>query len=292
MGGGGAGAGGGRGRWSDDEDEGGNNFKRRGGPGGGPGGNRFRGDRGGEVADDRRATNSRGGGRGGPREDRERPGFGNRRGSRDDSNRHSIGSMEDGSSKTAPEPESKPKNADNVELANANKNAPPAATVPEVDTEEDWDRELQDYEARMEAQKPAEGAAPQSSTNETLQEKTQTQTAAAQGFAKPAEVASDSSAPKPQADASSACTPLYDELPPPTAPSAEPSVQAQSSRVDEEVAAAAAASPPSLPEPEAIHIEAAPKEQSAPPTPPAVEPQAEAPSAEETTTSADTDADT
>ncbi|XP_037714180.1 SR-related and CTD-associated factor 4 isoform X1 [Drosophila subpulchrella] len=256
MGGGGPG---GRGRWSDDEDEGGNNFKRRGGPGG-PGGNRFRGDRGGEMVDDRRGNNPRGG-RGGPREDRERPGFGNRRGSRDDSNRHSISSTDDGS-KPTPEPESRPKNV-GAALANTNTGAPPANT--RVDTEEDWDQELQDYEARMEAQKPGVNAS--QSANSPPQDKVPAEN---QNFAKPADVSSDSSVQKSQTDASAACTPLYDELPPPAVTQA----QAQPSRE---------ASPP-RPEPQVIHTEAAPKEESVPA--PAAVLQTEAPSAEEPKTQA------
>ncbi|XP_016990442.1 SR-related and CTD-associated factor 4 isoform X2 [Drosophila rhopaloa] len=258
---GGGGGPGGRGRWSDDEDEAGNNFKRRGGPGG-PGGNRFRGDRGGEMMDDRRGNNQRGG-RGGPREDRERPGFGNRRDSRDDSNRHSISSTEEGS-KPAPEPEARPKNADTA-LAIPNTEAEPTST--KVDTEEDWDQELQDYEARMEAQKPGEDA-PQSA-NRPPKENMPSE---AESFAKPAEVASDSSASKPQTDASAACTPLYDELPPP----ANPPAQAQPAREAE-------GSPPRQ-EPEVIHTEAAPKEELVPA--PAAEPQMEAPSSEEPKTQA------
>ncbi|XP_017040891.1 SR-related and CTD-associated factor 4 isoform X2 [Drosophila ficusphila] len=269
MGGGGPG---GRGRWSDDEDEGGNNFKRRGGPGG-PGGNRFRGDRGGEMMDDRRGNNQRGG-RGGPREDRERPGFGNRRGSRDDSNRHSISSTEEGSKPTpAPESEAKPKNAETA-TANANVGAPPTTT--RTDTEEDWDQELQDYDARMEAQKPVEV------TSLTTDSPSQEQKPAeeTQSFARPAEIANDSAVAKPPIETSAACTPLYDELPPPAIPQS----QAQSSRE-------ADISPPS-PEPKVIHTEAAPKEESVPA--PAAEPQALAPPSEEPepqAASAEVDAD-
>ncbi|EDV55418.1 splicing factor, arginine/serine-rich 15 isoform X1 [Drosophila erecta] len=205
VGGGGGGGPGGRGRWSDDEDEGGNNFKRRGGPGG-PGGNRFRGERGGEMMDDRRGNNSRGG-RGGPREDRERPGFGNRRGSRDDSNRHSISSTDEGN-KSASETEPKPKNVE-TELGSTNTGAPAASS--RVDTEEDWDQELQDYEARMEAQKPASQSA-----SSPPQEKVPAEN---QNFAKPADVAGgDPLATKSQTETSAACTPLYDELPPPAVP--------------------------------------------------------------------------
>ncbi|XP_017126003.1 SR-related and CTD-associated factor 4 isoform X2 [Drosophila elegans] len=262
---GGGGGPGGRGRWSDDEDEGGNNFKRRGGPGG-PGGNRFRGDRGGEMMDDRRGNNARGG-RGGPREDRERPGFGNRRGSRDDSSRHSISSTDE-SSKPAPEPEVKPKNAGPAGLTNATTGTP-ALTSNKVDTEEDWDQELQDYEARMEAQKPGKDA-PQPETRPPQEELP----TATENFVKPAEVASDSSVSKPQTDASAACTPLYDELPP---PAANPPAQDQSAREPE-------GSPPRPEPPQVIHTEAAPKEESVPA--PAAEPQTETPTSEEPKTQA------
>jgi len=91
-----------------------------------------------------------------------------------------------------------------------------------------------------------------------------------QNFAKPADVSSDSSVQKSQTDASAACTPLYDELPPPAVTQA----QAQPSRE---------ASPP-RPEPQVIHTEAAPKEESVPA--PAAVLQTEAPSAEEPKTQA------
>lgn len=256
VGGGGGGGPGGRGRWSDDEDEGGNNFKRRGGPGG-PGGNRFRGERGGEMMDDRRGNNSRGG-RGGPREDRERPGFGNRRGSRDDSNRHSISSTDEGN-KAASETEPKPKNVE-TELGSTNTGAPAAAT--RVDTEEDWDQELQDYEARMEAQKPGERAS--QSANSPPQEKLPAEN---ENFAKPADVTGDPLVAKSQTETSAACTPLYDELPPPAVPQTptQPPKEPQGS--------------PPRPAPPVIETEAAPHEESVP-APPA-ELQTEAPSAEE-----------
>ncbi|XP_017073101.1 SR-related and CTD-associated factor 4 isoform X2 [Drosophila eugracilis] len=267
----GMGAGGpsGRNRWSDDEDEAGNNFKRRGGPGG-PGGNRFRGDRGGEMMDDRRGNNPRGG-RGGPREDRERPGFGNRRGSRDDSNRHSISSTDEGN-KPASEADLKPKH-DVTTIINSNTGSAPATT--KVDTEEDWDQELQDYEARMEAQKPGED--PSQFGNSPPQDKMPEET---QNFAKPADVASDSSFPKSQTEASAACTPLYDELPPPG-----------NSQVQPQISREAEGSPPAQ-ELQVIHTEAAPKEESVPAQ--ATEPQTEAPFAEEPETqaaSADVEAD-
>ncbi|XP_039481014.1 SR-related and CTD-associated factor 4 isoform X2 [Drosophila santomea] len=255
---GGGGGPGGRGRWSDDEDEGGNNFKRRGGPGG-PGGNRFRGERGGEMMEDRRGNNSRGG-RGGPREDRERPGFGNRRGSRDDSNRHSISSTDDGS-KSASETEPKPKNTE-TELGSMNTGAPAAST--RVDTEEDWDQELQDYEARMEKKSGEQATL---SANSPPQEKVPAEN---QNFAKPADVAGDPLVPKSQTETSAACTPLYDELPPPAVPQTptQPSKEAEGS--------------PPRPAPQVIETEAAPHEESVSAPAPAAELQTEAPFAEET----------
>lgn len=209
------------------------------------------------MMDDRRGNNSRGG-RGGPREDRERPGFGNRRGSRDDSNRHSISSTDEGN-KAASETEPKPKNVE-TELGSTNTGAPAAAT--RVDTEEDWDQELQDYEARMEAQKPGERAS--QSANSPPQEKLPAEN---ENFAKPADVTGDPLVAKSQTETSAACTPLYDELPPPAVPQTptQPPKEPQGS--------------PPRPAPPVIETEAAPHEESVP-APPA-ELQTEASSAEE-----------
>ncbi|KAH8369860.1 hypothetical protein KR093_001278 [Drosophila rubida] len=234
------------GRWSDDEDESGKNnsnsnsnnnniFKRRGGGGPGGPGNRFRGER---EGDDRRSGNGRGerGGRGGQRsEERERAPSNNRRSSRDDSNRHSISSSDENALQVK---SSSTPGSDDVK----NKQpvaAPPAASASKVDTEEDWDRELQEYDARMEAQQAAEaaaaeaaaaGVAPAASTvdvsvaesaiDERHQKAEETFTATApvaesEEFTRPA-VQHNTEAPKPKAP-SPICTPLYDELPPPGA---------------------------------------------------------------------------
>ncbi|KAH8372861.1 hypothetical protein KR009_006589, partial [Drosophila setifemur] len=268
------GVGGGRGgRWSDDEDESGSNFKRRGSAGGasGPGGNRFRGDRGVEVLEERRSNSNRGG-RGGPREDRERTGFGNR-GSRDESNRQSISSADEGN-KSANDPESRPKNPE-IEIpgtppASAPDPAPaPAAllrptTTEAVDTEEDWDRELQDYEARAEAQKPDQCAAQFIGSP--------SQVNLAEDFANPAVEMTDSSEPKPQKDASPTSTPLY------KLPTIMGTKEQGLSSSEAKDAIIVAAPPLSRPEPEVTYNEAAPKEDSAPAS--AAEPQGEVRAAE------------
>ncbi|XP_034111608.1 SR-related and CTD-associated factor 4 isoform X2 [Drosophila albomicans] len=248
RGGGNRGSMGGRGgRWSDDEDEGGKNnnsnnnnnniFKRRGGGGPGGPGNRFRGEREGE---DRRSGNGRGA-RGGQRsEERERAPSNNRRGSRDDSNRHSVSSSDEN---TLQGKSSSTSGAEDVKSKQAVA-APSASNSSKVDTEEDWDRELQEYDARMEAQQAAEAAAAEAaaagvaavdvavteSANEERHDnagETLTETAPTtetEEFARPA-VQHNTEAPKPKA-ASPICTPLYDELPPPAAavdvPAAEP----------------------------------------------------------------------
>ncbi|XP_022221697.2 SR-related and CTD-associated factor 4 isoform X2 [Drosophila obscura] len=290
MGGGGGGGGGGRGRWSDDEEEGGNNFnKRRAGPGG-PGGNRFRGDRGGDNPDDRRGNNARGGR--GPREERDRPGFGNRRGSRDDSSRHSISSTDEGSSKPLSEPESREMLPETA-LSSTNSlsvptptpaPAPAAATADSVDTEEDWDRELQDYEARMEAEQAAKAGRDAREATPVGAEQSTAPGSPVEDFARPAEVSSDLPAQKPT-DASPACTPLYDELPPPSVPvtAVAPAPAEPESRV-EVAAEAEAGSPPQ--NPEFIRTEAGPKDESPPAAPPAPETQEEAPQMEAAQTEA------
>ncbi|KRF79725.1 SR-related and CTD-associated factor 4 isoform X2 [Drosophila virilis] len=231
MGGSGGGGGGRGGRWSDEEDDNGinnnnSNFKRRGGGGPGGPGNRFRGDR---DSDDRRGGNARGG-RGGPRsEERERaPNNNNRRGSRDDSNRHSISSTDENAL------QGKQSSLEADDFKNKSVAAPSVNNVAKsavVDTEEDWDRELQEYDARMEAQQAAESAAAAAAAEaaaaaaaaaagdtavaaaaaeDSQQAETMTETEA---FARPV-LQESSEASKPKAP-SPVCTPLYDELPPP-----------------------------------------------------------------------------
>ncbi|XP_004444538.2 SR-related and CTD-associated factor 4 isoform X3 [Drosophila pseudoobscura] len=272
--------GGGRGRWSDDEDEVGNNFnKRRAGPGG-PGGNRFRGDREGDIPDDRRGNNARGGR--GPREERDRPGFGNRRGSRDDSSRHSMSSTDEGNSKPMSETDSREKNQETpLSITNtlsvptpAQASAPAPATAETADTEEDWDRELQDYEARMEAEQAAKAERDVPEVTPVGAEQRAASGSPVENFARPAEVANDFPALK-QSDASPACTPLYDELPPPSAPTPALAPAEPESRVEVPAEAEAEAAPPQ--KPEFIRTEAVPKDES-PSTPaPTLEIQDEAP---------------
>ncbi|KAM8712099.1 hypothetical protein ACLKA7_012599 [Drosophila subpalustris] len=227
------GTGGGRGgRWSDDEEENGKNnnnnnnmFKRRGGGGPGGPGNRFRGERDGDG--DRRSSNARGG-RGAQRsEERERaPSSNNRRGSRDDSNRHSVSSTDENTLQS--KQSSSSSGSEDVSKNKQTVAAPPAATnATAVDTEEDWDRELQEYDARMEAQQAAEAAAAEAaaasasaSASAPESEKSETITEAApaskeESFARPV-VQESNEASKPKGP-SPICTPLYDELPPPAA---------------------------------------------------------------------------
>ncbi|BFG04355.1 SR-related and CTD-associated factor 4 [Drosophila madeirensis] len=282
MGGGGVG---GRGRWSDDEEEGGNNFnKRRAGPGG-PGGNRFRGDRAGDNPDERRGNNARGGR--GPREERDRPGFGNRRSSRDDSSRHSISSTDEASSKPISEPESKEKHPETAASSTNSLSVPtPAtatatATADGADTEEDWDRELQDYEARMEAEQAAKAGRGTPEDTPATEEQTTGSRSPVEDFARPAEVSSEMPAQK-QTDASPACTPLYDELPPPSAPVPAAAPAEPESRVEAAAEAEVAASQI----PEFIRTEAGPKDEPPPAPAPAPETQEEAPQMEATQTEA------
>ncbi|XP_023167393.2 SR-related and CTD-associated factor 4 isoform X1 [Drosophila hydei] len=248
SGGRGMGGGGGRGgRWSDDEEDGGNNsnnFKRRGGGGPGGPGSRFRGERDG---DERRGGNGRGG-RGSQRsEERERgPNNNNRRGSRDDNNRHSISSTDENAmqgKRSSSEPDdmkNKPVAApsvDNVEKSTT------------VDTEEDWDRELQEYDARMEAQQAAEtaaaaaaaeaaaaGASTPTDTFDIQNQKTKpldkaAPTSEAETFATPA-VEENSEMSKTKVP-SPVCTPLYDELPPPSSAAATTAPPQQVEQVEE-----------------------------------------------------------
>ncbi|XP_034480174.1 SR-related and CTD-associated factor 4 isoform X1 [Drosophila innubila] len=238
--GGNRGPGGRGGRWSDDEDENTKNnsnnnnnnnniFKRRGGGGPGGPGNRFRGERDGDG--DRRSGNARGG-RGAPRsEERERgPSSNNRRGSRDDSNRHSISSTDENTLQS--KQSSSSSGSEDVTKTKQTVAAPPAATnATAVDTEEDWDRELQEYDARMEAQQAAEAAAAEAAASASAatvsiasvadgSQKADTMTEATpaskeEPFARPV-VQESNEASKPKGP-SPICTPLYDELPPPAA---------------------------------------------------------------------------
>ncbi|XP_030375391.1 SR-related and CTD-associated factor 4 isoform X2 [Scaptodrosophila lebanonensis] len=200
------GGGGGGGRWSDDEDDG-NNFKRRGGPGGG-GGSRFR-DR--DNGEDRRGGNMRG--RGGPRDERERGG--NRRSSRDDSNRHSFSSTDENSkpSPAAPAPTT------SMSVPSPLPVATNTTTAVSGDTEEDWDRELQEYDARMEAEKMSKNDSTSAVVNESAVDEaaaTSQTRDSAPTFVKPqVEDSVEEVTTKPLP--SPACTPLYDELPPPAA---------------------------------------------------------------------------
>lgn len=234
---GGAGGRGAGGRWSDDEDENSKNnnnniFKRRGGgsgaPGGGPGGNRFRGERG---DDDRRGGNNARAGRGAQRSEERERAPSNRRSSRDDSNRHSTSSTEE---------RENPKQAlDELKAKTVAAPAPAASHVAigsggaAEDTEEDWDRELQEYDARMEAQQAAEAAAaeaaaagggggapaPEAASNSFANAAEDAQTIVSAAEAAPEETFARPTVqetPKPKAP-SPICTPLYDELPPPAA---------------------------------------------------------------------------
>ncbi|XP_017839117.1 SR-related and CTD-associated factor 4 isoform X3 [Drosophila busckii] len=203
------------GRWSDDEDDNGkninnnnnnnNNFKR------GPTNRNARGGRGGQRS-----------------EERERVGN-NRRGSRDESSRNSISSTdENAAAKPAEAIKEAPVAAKSEQVAEVSTNAKSSP----IATEEDWDRELQEYDARMEAQRAAELAAAEAKTVPEAKAVAVAEVEAEREtdtdiFAKPA-VQDTAATFKPKA-ASPVCTPLYDELPPPSAPKqAQPEERSQS----------------------------------------------------------------
>ncbi|XP_023037676.1 SR-related and CTD-associated factor 4 isoform X2 [Drosophila willistoni] len=227
------------------------NQRGRGGPGGNNN-NRFR-----DQGEDRRQGNSRGvGGNGGNRMSRDErsAGGGNRRNSRDENSRHSISSTDDNlsnnnnnnnkqnnvepavtdaKSSLSKDNSKQSERQDNlIAAATETKTTPTTATTTAVDTEEDWDRELQEYDARMEAE--AAAAAKAESIKPVAEE----------AFVRPVV---EEDAVKP-ANASPACTPLYDELPPPApTPQAPPSVTPvveQQEHIAPEPAQEAASPPP------------------------------------------------
>ncbi|XP_068145275.1 SR-related and CTD-associated factor 4 isoform X1 [Drosophila tropicalis] len=224
------------------------NQRGRGGPGGNNT-NRFR-----DQGDDRRQGNSRGvGGNGGNRMSRDERsgGGGNRRNSRDENSRHSISSTDDNLSnnnnkQNNVEPtvtdaksslsknNSKQPERQDLIVAVAETKTMPTTAKTVVDTEEDWDRELQEYDARMEA----EAAAAAKAEAESMQP------SAEEAFVRP--VVEEEAAKT--ANASPACTPLYDELPPPVpTPQAPPSVTpvvVQQQQLAPEPAKEAASPPP------------------------------------------------
>ncbi|EDW00960.1 GH21172 [Drosophila grimshawi] len=304
----GGGGGGGRGgRWSDDEDDingknNSNNFnnKRRGGSAGGgpggPGGNRFRGERG--DGDDRRGGNARGG-RGGQRsEERERGpnnNNNNRRGSRDDSNRHSVSSTDENRDANKRPPSSEGDCIKNKPVA-----APAVNKSTDSDTEADWDLELQEYDARMEAQQAAEIAAAEAAAAASAAESTSTANDTAtdssssqpvettiddtnrdEQFARPAVQQQQQQSPQKESNEGSkpkatspACTPLYDELPPPALVATETAASAMTTAppppepVEPHPKIETQRTPEPAPASEPLHdnVESAPAENSPPAT--------------------------